>query len=99
MKNTAMPVYGGHPSMLKDSAQRALRASRVSRSVERTYCDWITRFHRFSGSPDPSALGPEDVQRFIAHLAGNLRLSPATQREALNALEFLYQDVLHQNAG
>jgi hypothetical protein len=68
-------------------------------STERAYCDWIARFHRFSGSPDPSTLGAEDVQRFLRHLAGNLRLSPSTQRQALTALEFLYRDVLHRQAG
>jgi integron integrase len=36
------------------------------------------------------------VERFLSHLATESKVSASTQRQALNALVFLYRDVLHQ---
>src|SRR5206468_1144187 len=35
-------------------------------------------------------------ERFLSHLATEGQVSASTQRQALNALVFLYRDVLHQ---
>ena len=39
-------------------------------------------------------LGAKDIERFLSHLATEDKVSASTQRQALNALVFLYRDVL-----
>ena len=47
----------------------------------------------------PKALGAAQVNRFLSHLATELNVAAATQNQALNALVFLYGEVLHQPLG
>ena len=46
--------------------------------------------------PIRTGSGQQDVERFLSHLATEGQVSASTQRQALNALVFLYRDVLHQ---
>jgi integron integrase len=56
-----------------------------------------------SGAPGgwrhPRELGAAEVAAFLSHLAAGERLAAATQNQALNALVFLYGEVLHQPLG
>ncbi|PIV06891.1 MAG: integron integrase, partial [Syntrophobacterales bacterium CG03_land_8_20_14_0_80_58_14] len=59
------------------------------------YCQWILRYiHHFGGKTHPRYLGANDVEAFLSHLAIEGKVSGATQRQALNALVFLYRVVL-----
>lgn len=44
-------------------------------------------------------MGPEDVEKFLTHLAVKRHVSPSTQSIALNALVFLYNKFLNQPLG
>jgi len=44
-------------------------------------------------------MGAEEVCRFLIFLAEDLKVSAATQNQALNALVFLYQHVLQLPLG
>jgi integron integrase len=50
--------------------------------------------HHFGGKTHPNLLGVKDIERFLSHLATEGKVSASTQRQALNALIFLYRDVL-----
>ncbi|MEM7014986.1 MAG: integron integrase, partial [Verrucomicrobiota bacterium] len=52
------------------------------------------RFVRFSGRRHPRELGKEDVERFLTDLAVNGQVAASTQNQALNAILFLYREVL-----
>ena len=39
-------------------------------------------------------MGPGEVERFLSHLASHEKVAVSTQKQALNALAFLYRDVL-----
>ena len=41
-------------------------------------------------------MGAVEIESFLTHLAVERRVSPSTQNQALAALQFLYQEVLHQ---
>ena len=65
-----------------------------SRSTETAYVHWLRRFIAWSDRRHPRELGPQDVEGFLSHLATDLEVSDATQRQALSALLFVYKQVL-----
>ena len=48
----------------------------------------------FGGKTHPRLLGAKDIEAFLSHLATEGKVSASTQRQALNALVFLYKNVL-----
>lgn len=80
---------------LMDQVRQVLRYHHYSLSTEKTYCDWITRYIRFyKCQKHPAQMGKREIEDFLSHLATNLKVSPSTQRQALNAIIFLYRQVL-----
>jgi len=65
-----------------------------------SYCDWIIRFVKFHGyQKHPKDMGKSEIEAFLSHLATHRRVSASTQRQALNALVFLYKHVLDKPIG
>ncbi len=56
--------------------------------------EWAERFTRFLVMRDPNTMGGPEIERFLTHLAVNGHVSVSTQNQALNALLFLYLQVL-----
>jgi len=52
-----------------------------------------------AGWRHPREMGASEVKEFLTHLAVELNVSASTQNQALNALVFLYEEVLHQPLG
>src|SRR5262249_13415991 len=67
--------------------------------TEDCYIHWITRFIRFHSIRHPRDMAAAEVQQFLTHLAVDGRVAASTQNQALNALVFLYQQVLEINLG
>ena len=93
-KNT--PKFRPHPGLtLMDQVREVLRYHHDAYRTEQTSGQWILRYiHHFGGKTHPNRLGATDVERFLSHLATEGQVSASTQRQALNALVFLYRDVL-----
>jgi integron integrase len=82
---------------LMDQVKQVMRYYHYAYRTEQTYCDWIVRFIRFHGSKrHPKDMGKSEVEGFLSHLASDGKVSASTQRQALNAIVFLYRDVLDQ---
>jgi integron integrase len=80
---------------LMDQVRQVLRYYHYAYRTEQTYCDWILRFVKFHGAKThPKDMGKAQVEAFLSHLATNGKVAAATQRQALNAIVFLYRDVL-----
>jgi integron integrase len=80
-----------------DQVREVLRYYHYAYRTEQTYGHWILRYsHYFGGKTHPNRLGTQEVERFLSHLATEGKVSASTQRQALNALVFLYRDVLHK---
>jgi integron integrase len=79
---------------LLKSLARTLRARRYAIRTEQSDLDWCHRFLGFCGATDAAELGPADVERFLVHLAADRGVSASTQNQALNALVFLFREVL-----
>ena len=81
---------------LLDQVKEALRYYHYAFRTEHTYCQWIKQYVQFHGKKHPKELSAPDVERFLSYLVSEKKMAAATQRQALNALAFLYRDVLHQ---
>ena len=90
---------GGAPARLLDRVRHALRLLHRSPRTEEAYVYWIRRFILFHGKRHPRELGAGEVREFLTHLAVEAHVSASTQNQALNALVFLYRDVLAQDLG
>lgn len=84
---------------LMDQVRQILRVRHYSLATERCYCHWILRFIRFHGVKHPNTMGAQEVEHFLTHLATNDKVAASTQNQALNAIVFLYRDVLRMDLG
>jgi integron integrase len=71
-----------------------MRLRHFSLRTEKAYLGWMRRFIRFHGRRHPRDMGGQEVQGFLSHLATDRDVSASTQNQALQALLFLYRDVL-----
>jgi integron integrase len=81
-----------------DQVRGVLRVRRYALRTERAYCDWIRRYVKFHGMKSRADLadGTRKIEEFLTQLAVVGNVSPSTQNQALNALIFLYTQVLEQ---
>ncbi len=80
---------------LMDQVRQVLRYHHYAYRTEQTYCQWIVRFIRFFDAKiHPRDMGKEEIESFLSHLATKGNVAAATQRQALNAIVFLYKQVL-----
>jgi integron integrase len=96
---------------LRQQVHEVMRFFHYSQRTEATYWQWIVRFLRFHrkvgdsqssslrGWRHPRDLGAAEVSAYLTHLATAQKVSAATQNQALNAVVFLYSEVLHQPLG
>jgi integron integrase len=82
------------PPRLLDQVRAQLRLRHYSPRTETAYVQWIRRFILFHGKQHPLTLGTRHVAVFLTHLATQGEVSASTQNQALNALMFLYSQVL-----
>jgi integron integrase len=75
-------------------ARERMRVRRLAYRTEQAYLQWIRRYVVFHGRRHPRELGPADVEGFLTHLAVVRKVSASTQNQALQALLFLYRNVL-----
>jgi integron integrase len=71
----------------------------MSIRTEKTYIYWIRCFILYNNCRHPSDMGATDVVSFLGHLANERNVAINTQRIALNALAYLYNQFLKQPLG
>jgi integrase len=77
----------------------AIRTHHYSPRTEETYLHWIKRFIFFHNKRHPVEMGEPEIAQFLSNLASDAHVSASTQNQALNALLFLYKQVLEKNIG
>src|SRR5687768_6253804 len=82
------------PPTLFGVVREKMRLRHYSLRTEKSYIDWMRRFIRFCGGRHPRQMGPSEITTFLTHLAVDLKVASSTQNQALQALLFLYRDVL-----
>ncbi|MEN8211564.1 MAG: integron integrase, partial [Thermodesulfobacteriota bacterium] len=87
------------PSLkLMDQVRQVLRYHHYAYRTEETYCRWIVQYLRFFDlKKHPAEMGKKEIEQFLSHLTVKRSVSAATQKQALNAIVFLYKKVLNIN--
>ena len=75
-----------------------------SARTETSYCRWIERFLRFHRTQTgtwvhPDTMTSKHVESFLTHLAVDRHVAASTQNQALNAIVFLFRDVVKKEIG
>ena len=81
-------------SKLFTQMREAIAVRQYSRSTEKAYLQWVKRLVLFHGKRHPQSMGKEEVEAFLTHLAVDRLVSSSTQNQALQAILFLYREVL-----
>ncbi|KFI23161.1 integron integrase [Nitrosococcus oceani] len=84
------------PTLLED-VRRIMRLKHYSLHTERSYCEWIKQFVKFHQLNERAALFENSevkIEAFLCYLATERKVASATQNQAMNALVFLYKQVL-----
>ena len=84
---------------LSDQVRDAIRRKHYSYRTEKTYLHWIRRFIYFHKKRHPREMAEAEVAEFLTHLAVERRVSASTQNQALNAIIFLYKQVIGREIG
>ncbi len=80
---------------LMDQVRQVLHFHHYAYQTEKTFCSWIEQYVRFhKWNKHPREMGKVEIESFLSHLATNRSVSASTQRQALNAVAFLYKHVL-----
>ena len=79
---------------LFEVARERMRTRHLALRTEYAYLQWMRRYVKFHGRRHPRDLGPAEVEAFLSHLAVASKVSASTQNQALQALLFLYRQVL-----
>ena len=73
---------------------RLMRLKHLSYRTEKSYLAWIARFLTFAAPPAAGTLTEEHLKHYLSYLAVERKVAAATQKQAFNALLFLYRKVL-----
>ena len=79
-------------NMIKDEMFKLRYAKRT---IE-VYLKWISSYIHFHQKKHPNLMHDKEVEAFLSHLVLELDVAAATQKSALNALVFLYRDIIRQ---
>lgn len=83
----------------KEAFLTVVRRRHYSYRTEQSYLVWIERYARSVVKANLEDQGEEQIKGFLDRLALNQRLSASSQRQALNALVFLYREVFGRELG
>lgn len=84
---------------LLDQVREVCRVRHYSPRTEKTYIHWIKRYIFFHDKRHPKDMGAPEINAFLSWLATSRNVAAATQNQALNALVFLYHQVLKIDPG
>ncbi len=90
------PKFRPDPKLkLLDQVRQVMRYQHYAYRTEENYCFWIKRYVFYhGGQTHPRKMHEKHIEKFLSHLANDVKVSASTQRQALNALVFLYREVL-----
>jgi len=88
------PSSASRPKGLFQVMREKMRLAHMSLFTEKAYTSWVRRFIAVHSGKHPRTLNSAHVTEFLSHLAADKNVAPGTQNQALNALVYLYKQVL-----
>lgn len=85
-----------HPELL-ESLYTEIRRRDYSPSTEKSYVHWVCRFIAYTRKAEQWTA--KDVVTYLEYLAVKRNVSASTQNLALNAIAFLFKNILQQDLG
>jgi integron integrase len=79
---------------LFEVVREKIRTRHLALRTEQAYLQWVRRYVNFHLRRHPREMGAAEVEAFLTHLAVDAKVSASTQNQALQALLFLYRQVL-----
>ena len=79
---------------LLDQVRLKIRQKHYSPKTEKVYIKWIYQYIIFNRKSHPKDLGVDEIEAFLNHLVIKCYVSASTQNQALQAILFLYKEVL-----
>jgi site-specific recombinase XerD len=83
------------PKKLLDQLRDAIRLKHYAYRTEETYAQWVRQYILFHDKRHPNEMGRIEIEAFLTHLAVQEQVAASTQNQALNAILFLYREVLN----
>lgn len=92
-------AFGLDESTVMGRLRRRLRVLHYSPRTEKAYVQWWQRFAAFYGNADEDQWGETEVRAFLESLAVERKVAASTQNQALNALVFVFKEILQRPLG
>ena len=86
-------MHTGKPKLM-DQIKAIMRTKHYSLKTEKSSVQWIRRYIYFHKKLHPYEMGTLEVEGFLNYLAVEQHVSASTQNQVLNAIVFLYKQVL-----
>ena len=93
-KRPSKPRFKPSSARLMDQVKEVLRYHHYAIRTEESYIRWILAYIRFHNRQHPKNMGKEHIEAFLTHMAVDKNYAASTQNLALNAIVFLYEQVL-----
>jgi len=88
-------VMEPRPKKLLDQLRDVIRLKHYAYRTEETYVQWVKRYILFHEKRHPREMGRAEIEAFLTDLAVQQQVAASTQNQALNAILFLYREVLN----
>ena len=82
------------PSPFLSSIEEHMYQRRYAKRTIETYTLWIRRYINFHEKRHPASMNDKHVEAFLSHLVLERHVAPQTQALVLNALNFLYKEII-----
>jgi integrase len=99
IKDRVNPLSSSRKPKLLEQVRQTIRTRHDSDNTQEAYVGWIKRFIFFHNKRHPTEMAEAEIALFLSRLATESNVSSSTQNQALNALLFLYKEVLDKKIG
>ena len=93
------PRLPKQPTKFMHRLRYYMRQKGLAATTEKNYCSWIKRFIKYHNLVSPENMNPLHVEQFLHHLVLVEGVTINTQKSALNALAFLFNQFLAKPLG
>ena len=79
---------------LLDEVRKVIRLRHYSPKTEESYVNWIRKYVLYHNKKHPRDMGEKEIRDYLNYLSLTQNVSYSTQNQALNAIIFLYKNVI-----